>query len=64
MNPSLKHTLKKYLENAEKIYLNYLFVNHKLVSREPFAIIEPSYGPDWGEWNDGVICPDNTFAHG
>ena len=33
-------------------------------SREIVTTIEPSYGPDWGEWNGGVLCPDNTFAHG
>jgi len=33
-------------------------------SREVVTTIEPSYGPDWGEWNGGVLCPDNTFAHG
>ena len=33
-------------------------------AREPYAVIEPSYDPDWGDWNGGAICPDNTFAHG
>merc|ERR1719270_2593461 len=35
-----------------------------VTGREPVTTIEPSYGPDWGEWNGGVMCPDNTFAHG
>jgi len=26
--------------------------------------IEPDYGPDWGDWNGGVYCPENQFAHG
>jgi len=47
-----------------KLLVSLLSLVSVTVSREPFAIIEPSYGPDWGEWNDGVICPDNTFAHG
>merc|ERR1712227_781454 len=35
-----------------------------VAGRDPVTTIEPSYGPDWGEWNGGVLCPDNTFAHG
>merc|ERR1711990_475733 len=26
--------------------------------------IEPDYGPDWGDWNGGVYCPEKQFAHG
>merc|ERR1711936_1088429 len=26
--------------------------------------IEPDYGPDWGDWNGGVFCPEHQFAHG
>merc|ERR1711988_219644 len=26
--------------------------------------IEPDYGPDWGDWNGGVYCPENQFARG
>ena len=33
-------------------------------ARDIVATIEPSYGPDWGEWNGGALCPDNMFAHG
>ena len=35
-----------------------------LVSARDYTIMEPAYDPDWGEWNDGALCPDNTFAHG
>merc|ERR1712227_1202717 len=35
-----------------------------VAGRDPVTTIEPSYGPDWWEWNGGVMCPDNTFAHG
>ena len=35
-----------------------------LVSGRDYTLMEPAYDPDWGEWNDGALCPDHTFAHG
>ena len=48
-----------------KILTLYLICNvQSLVSGRDYTIMEPAYDPDWGEWNDGALCPDHTFAHG
>ena len=33
--------------------------------RPDFVIeIEPDFGPDFGDWNGGVWCPEKQYAHG
>ena len=53
------------LARMRKVLQYYLCFQLAAAQRADFVTeIEPDYGPDWGDWNGGVFCPEHQFAHG
>merc|ERR1712141_7807 len=51
--------------SMRKVLQYYLCFQLAAAQRADFVTeIEPDYGPDWGDWNGGVFCPEHQFAHG